>query len=69
MTRSVACIGAGCQGTLERFAVSACCVCEITEIVGKDLSTVSRHLSQLKNAGLVVGDKRRTLAAPRLRRG
>ena len=29
------------------------CVCELTEMVGADVSTVSKHLSVLKNAGLV----------------
>ncbi len=34
------------------------CVCELRELVGADLSTVSKHLSVLKNAGLVEDDKR-----------
>ena len=29
------------------------CVCELTELVGADTSTVSKHLSVLRNAGLV----------------
>jgi ArsR family transcriptional regulator len=29
------------------------CVCELTELVGADQSTVSKHLAILKNAGLV----------------
>ncbi len=29
------------------------CVCEITKAIGNDMSTVSKHLSVLKNAGLV----------------
>jgi ArsR family transcriptional regulator len=29
------------------------CVCELRKLVGDDLSTVSKHLSVLKNAGLV----------------
>jgi DNA-binding transcriptional ArsR family regulator len=29
------------------------CVCELTELVGDDISTVSRHLSVLKNAGII----------------
>jgi ArsR family transcriptional regulator len=29
------------------------CVCELRKLVGDDLSTVSKHLSILKNAGLV----------------
>jgi len=34
------------------------CVCDLTEVVGMDMSTVSRHLTQLKNAGIVTSDKR-----------
>ncbi len=34
------------------------CVCELRELVGADLSTVSKHLSVLKNAGIVEDDKR-----------
>lgn len=34
------------------------CVCELTAMVGADTSTVSGHLSILKNAGIVQDDKR-----------
>ena len=34
------------------------CVNELTEMIGADTSTVSKHLSVLKNAGLVVDEKR-----------
>jgi len=34
------------------------CVCEIREWVGSDLSTVSKHLSVLKNAGILADEKR-----------
>jgi len=34
------------------------CVCELTEMVGADMSTVSKHLSVLKNAGIIADDKR-----------
>lgn len=34
------------------------CVCDLTETIGMDMSTVSRHLTQLKNAGIVESDKR-----------
>ena len=34
------------------------CVCDLTEIVGSDKSTVSKHLSVLKSAGLVSDEKR-----------
>ncbi len=34
------------------------CVCELTEMIGDDVSTVSKHLTVLKQAGLVEMDKR-----------
>lgn len=34
------------------------CVYELTEMIGADMSTVSKHLSILKNAGIVDDDKR-----------
>ena len=34
------------------------CVCEIVEQVGVDISTISKHLSVMKNAGLVADEKR-----------
>ncbi len=34
------------------------CVCELTEMVGDDISTVSKHLAVLKRAGIVEDDKR-----------
>ncbi len=34
------------------------CVCELTDMIGADVSTVSKHLSVLKQAGIVVDDKR-----------
>lgn len=43
------------------------CVCELTELVGSDLSTVSRHLSVLRNAGIVENEKRGTTVYYRLR--
>ena len=43
------------------------CVCELTEMVGVDMSTVSRHLAMLKNAGIVEDDKRGTAVYYRLR--
>jgi ArsR family transcriptional regulator len=36
------------------------CVCELTEMVGADVSTVSKHLSVLRNAGIVRDEKRGT---------
>jgi DNA-binding transcriptional ArsR family regulator len=34
------------------------CVCELTRMVGSDVSTVSKHLSVLRNAGVVRDEKR-----------
>jgi ArsR family transcriptional regulator len=34
------------------------CVCELTELVGVDISTVSKHLSVMKAAGWVEVEKR-----------
>jgi ArsR family transcriptional regulator len=34
------------------------CVCELRDLCDQDMSTVSRHLSVLKNAGLLTEDKR-----------
>ncbi len=36
------------------------CVCELTERIGADTSTVSRHLSILKNAGILQDRKEGT---------
>jgi ArsR family transcriptional regulator len=43
------------------------CVYELTEMIGTDVSTVSRHLSILKAAGIVQDDKRGTQVFYRLR--
>ena len=34
------------------------CVCELTALVGSEMPTVSRHLSVLRNAGIVDDEKR-----------
>jgi ArsR family transcriptional regulator len=34
------------------------CVCELRDEVGADMSTVSKHLSLLKNAGIISSEKR-----------
>ncbi len=36
------------------------CVAELTEMVGADISTVSKHLTVLKQAGIVQDEKRGT---------
>lgn len=34
------------------------CVCDLRDLVGADMSTVSKHLTVLKNAGIVEDEKR-----------
>lgn len=34
------------------------CVCELQQLVGGDMSTISRHLTVLKSAGIVADEKR-----------
>ncbi len=36
------------------------CVCDLQALVGDDMSTVSKHLSVLREAGVVSSDKRGT---------
>jgi len=43
---------------IEKLEEGEHCVCELTEMIGADVSTVSKHLSVLKQAGIVVDDKR-----------
>jgi ArsR family transcriptional regulator len=43
------------------------CVCDLTEKIGADVSTVSKHLSVLKGAGIVLDDKRGVQVFYRLR--
>jgi DNA-binding transcriptional ArsR family regulator len=43
---------------VDRLAHREACVCELTKLVGDDPSTVSKHLSLLKHAGIVQDDKR-----------
>lgn len=43
---------------IEELSRGECCVCKLRDLVGADLSTVSKHLTVLKNAGLVTDDKR-----------
>jgi len=40
------------------LAEASRCVGDLTDLVGADVSTVSRHLSVLKNAGIVQDEKR-----------
>lgn len=43
---------------VDELAKQPLCVCDIRDRVGSDLSTVSKHLSVLKNAGVVADEKR-----------
>lgn len=43
---------------IEELSRRECCVNELTSMIGADASTVSKHLSVLKNAGLVTDEKR-----------
>jgi ArsR family transcriptional regulator len=43
------------------------CVCDLQELVGADLSTVSKHLSILKAAGVLLSEKRGQQVFYRLR--
>jgi len=43
------------------------CVCEIQKAVGSDMSTVSKHLLVLKNAGIVQDERRGVQIYYRLR--
>ncbi len=38
---------------VERLLEREHCVCELTAMIGADISTVSKHLAVLKNAGIV----------------
>ena len=54
---------------LELLNEKSLCVCEINEFIDADMSTISKHLSVLKNAGLVESSKKGlqvfyTLATP-----
>ena len=43
---------------IDQLAEGERCVCELTEMIGADKSTVSKHLSVLKEAGIVEDEKR-----------
>jgi ArsR family transcriptional regulator len=43
---------------VEELARGERCVCELTEMIGADISTVSKHLTILKNVGIIRSDKR-----------
>jgi ArsR family transcriptional regulator len=43
------------------------CVCELTDLIGVEMPTVSRHLGVLKNAGILEDEKRGAQVFYRLR--
>jgi ArsR family transcriptional regulator len=45
---------------VDRLSQAEKCVYELTDMIGADASTVSKHLSILKNAGIVRDEKRGT---------
>ena len=45
---------------VDKLSIKSHCVCELTAMVGDDITTVSKHLSVLKNAGLVAVEKKGT---------
>ena len=42
---------------IEKLADCECCVCKLVDGIGSDFSTVSKHLTVLKEAGLVADRK------------
>lgn len=52
---------------VEALSAKELCVCELAELVGADMSTVSKHLSILRNAGIVEDEKRGSMVFYRLR--
>ena len=52
---------------VEELSKHEYCVCELTAMIGADTSTVSKHLSILKQAGIVKDDKRGTTVYYQLR--
>ncbi len=43
---------------VDQLADGERCVCELTDLIDADVSTVSKHLSVLRDAGIVADDKR-----------
>ena len=52
---------------VEELAKHERCVCELTAMIGADMSTVSKHLTVLKHAGIVADEKRGSMVFYRLR--
>ena len=45
---------------IEKLHEKSYCVCELTEMIGVDVSTISKHLSVLREAGLIESRKEGT---------
>ena len=43
---------------VEELSKGERCVCELTAMIGADMSTVSKHLAILRSAGVVADEKR-----------
>ena len=43
---------------VEELAAGERCVCELTERIGDDISTVSKHLALLRDAGVLSSERR-----------
>ena len=52
---------------VDELAKGERCVCELTAMIGADMSTVSKHLAVLKNAGIIADEKRGAMVYYRLR--
>lgn len=52
---------------IEEISKGERCVCELTDMIGADISTVSKHLSVLKKSGIVTDRKQGTTIFYRLR--
>lgn len=51
---------------LEMLKEKEHCVCELQELIHSDMSTVSKHLSVLRNAGIITSRKHNNLVIYRL---
>jgi ArsR family transcriptional regulator len=43
---------------VDELAKGERCVCELQQLIGSDMSTVSRHLSILREAGIIIDERR-----------
>ncbi|MGD8353621.1 MAG: metalloregulator ArsR/SmtB family transcription factor [Pseudomonadota bacterium] len=52
---------------VEQIAEGEKCVCELVKMLGLDTSTVSKHLTVLRNAGVLADEKRGNMVFFRIR--